>query len=52
VGGALYLCGSASTLAKSVTTALLQILGGEKDDGQSALNALREEGRLVFDVWG
>eukprot|EP00928_Gymnodinium_smaydae_P024131 TRINITY_DN19629_c0_g1_i1.p1 TRINITY_DN19629_c0_g1~~TRINITY_DN19629_c0_g1_i1.p1 ORF type:complete len:1733 (-),score=253.55 TRINITY_DN19629_c0_g1_i1:195-5360(-) len=51
--GQLYLCGSASTLARDCTNVLADILGqGDLSTGLEALNALQERGRVVFDVWG
>ncbi|CAK9017253.1 Bifunctional cytochrome P450/NADPH--P450 reductase 1 (CYP102A2) (Fatty acid hydroxylase CypD) (Flavocytochrome P450 102A2) [Includes: Cytochrome P450 102A2, partial [Durusdinium trenchii] len=52
--GYVYICGSASTLAKDVTNVLGDLLceRGDAAVGFGQLNELQERGRVIFDVWG
>ncbi|CAJ1378936.1 unnamed protein product [Effrenium voratum] len=52
--GCLYVCGSASTLAKDVTNVLVDLLSqhGDATVGFARLDGLQEKGRVIFDVWG
>jgi len=51
--GVLYMCGSASTLAKDCAKVLHKILGnGDLEKGEALFDDLISDGRIVMDVWG
>ncbi len=51
-GAALYVCGDAAAMAKDVHETLVQILGDQSgQDGKTALDGLRRDGRYLRDVY-
>jgi sulfite reductase (NADPH) flavoprotein alpha-component len=51
-GAAIYVCGDAGAMAKDVHDTLIRVLGdGTGQDGKTALDALRRDGRYSRDVY-